>query len=51
MKVNNKVFIITGASSGIGEALSKALALKGAKTVCTARRKNELDRVRDEIVS
>jgi len=47
--VNKKVIIITGASSGIGEALSKCLASKGAFVVCAARRINELNRVSDEI--
>jgi len=45
LTVNNKVYIVTGASSGIGEELSKNLARKGAKVVCAARRKKELDRV------
>ncbi len=49
MVLNKKVIIITGASSGIGEALSKSLAKKGAFVVCAARRKNELKRVSDEI--
>ncbi|MCW3105421.1 MAG: Short-chain dehydrogenase [Bacteroidetes bacterium] len=43
---NNKVVWITGASSGIGEALVKAFAAEGAKVVLSARRAEELERVR-----
>lgn len=42
MTVNNKVVIITGASSGIGEASAKLLASHGAKVVLGARRKERL---------
>ncbi|KAA0991657.1 SDR family oxidoreductase [Dyadobacter aurulentus] len=42
----NKVVWITGASSGIGEALAIAFAREGAKLVLTARRKEELERVK-----
>ena len=51
MILNEKVFIVTGASSGIGEELSRALALKGAKVVCAARRNDELERVCSAISS
>ncbi len=40
--VKDKVVIITGASSGIGEATAKLLASRGAKVVLGARRENEL---------
>ena len=36
---------MTGASSGIGEELSKQLSLSGSKIVCAARRLPELERV------
>ena len=45
MTLQNKVYIVTGASSGIGEKLSINLAKKGATVVCAARREKELDRV------
>ena len=41
-----KVVWITGASGGIGEALARAAAQRGAKLVLTARRTAELERVR-----
>jgi dehydrogenase/reductase SDR family member 7B len=44
----NKIVWITGASSGIGEALVYAFAREGAKIVLSARRKEELERVRKE---
>ena len=47
--IDKKVFIVTGASSGIGEEICKQLSKKGALVVCAARRKNELNRVSDII--
>ena len=45
MKFHNKVVWITGASSGIGEALAYAFAAEGALLVLSARREAELQRV------
>ncbi len=45
-KIANKVVWLTGASSGIGEALAYTLAAKGARLILSARRKDELDRVK-----
>jgi NADP-dependent 3-hydroxy acid dehydrogenase YdfG len=45
----DKVVIITGASSGIGEATAKLLASKGAKVVLGARREHQLRQLVDEI--
>jgi short-subunit dehydrogenase len=42
MEIKNKVIIITGASSGIGEAAAKALAAKGAKVALVARSEDKL---------
>ena len=36
----NKVALVTGGGSGLGEAISKDLAAKGAKVVLTEDRKS-----------
>jgi NADP-dependent 3-hydroxy acid dehydrogenase YdfG len=47
--IEGKVVIITGASSGIGEATAKLLASKGAKVVLGARRADKLAQIVDAI--
>jgi NADP-dependent 3-hydroxy acid dehydrogenase YdfG len=47
--IQDKVVIITGASSGIGEATAKELASKGAKLVLAARREDRLKKLQDDI--
>ncbi len=44
--LRDKVIWITGASSGIGEALAIAFSREGARLVLSSRNKQELDRVR-----
>ncbi len=46
---SNKVVWITGASSGIGEALAHAFASHGAKIILSARRIDELNRVKTSL--
>ncbi len=48
---DNKVVWITGASSGIGEALAKVFAQQGAKLILSARNENELNRVKENCSS
>src|SRR3954449_4139336 len=47
--IDDKVVIVTGASSGIGEATAKLLASKGAKLVVGARREDKLNQIVEEI--
>lgn len=47
----NKVIWITGASSGIGEALAYAFSEAGAMLILSSRRKEELERVRNACVN
>ena len=46
MGLSNKVIWVTGASSGIGEALTYALSKKKCKLILSSRRKEELERVK-----
>lgn len=50
-ELNNKVIIITGASSGIGRSTAKKLAQEGAKVVLAARREERLAELAEEIRS
>lgn len=49
LNVENKVVIITGASSGIGEATAKLLAKNGAKVFLGARRSEKLEKIVNDI--
>ncbi len=44
-----RVVLVTGASSGVGEATARAVAERGAVVLCVARRQAELHRVVGEI--
>ena len=43
----NKVVWVTGASSGIGEAVAKAFSASGAVVIISSRRREELERVKE----
>ena len=50
-KVENKVVLITGGSSGIGQAAAFKVAEAGAKTIIVARGEEELLKTRDQIIA
>lgn len=50
MRFDEKVVLIVGASSGIGRVLALRLAAEGARVVITARRKDRLDKVANDIM-
>ncbi len=47
--LKNKTIVITGASSGIGEAMAREYAARGARVVLGARSAEKLERLTDEI--
>jgi NADP-dependent 3-hydroxy acid dehydrogenase YdfG len=49
--IADKVVVITGASSGLGESTARLLAANGAKVVLGARRKDRIDGVVKEITA
>jgi short-subunit dehydrogenase len=49
MEVKGKVIVVTGASSGIGEATARRFAKEGAKIVLAARRVDRLESLAQEI--
>jgi len=49
MKLTKKIAVITGAGRGIGESIAHAFADEGADLILTARTRQQLDRVADDI--
>jgi NADP-dependent 3-hydroxy acid dehydrogenase YdfG len=50
-QLEGKVALVTGASSGIGEATAIALAAEGAKVALAARRQDRLEALQQKLVS
>jgi NADP-dependent 3-hydroxy acid dehydrogenase YdfG len=49
MEIKNSVVVVTGASSGIGAATARALAMSGARAVLLARRQALIDALANEL--
>ena len=49
--LDGKVALITGGSSGVGEAMAEALGQAGAKIILVARRKPQLEEARERLVA
>ena len=50
-KLEGKVAIVTGASSGVGRGLAKVLAENGAKVCACARRMEKLEDLQAELAA
>jgi 3-oxoacyl-[acyl-carrier protein] reductase len=51
LELSGKTALVTGASSGIGRGIASALAAEGARLAITARRRDRLDALADEIAA
>eukprot|EP00002_Diphylleia_rotans_P030862 TRINITY_DN6388_c0_g1_i1.p1 TRINITY_DN6388_c0_g1~~TRINITY_DN6388_c0_g1_i1.p1 ORF type:complete len:261 (+),score=46.00 TRINITY_DN6388_c0_g1_i1:71-853(+) len=49
-RLKNSIVVVTGASSGIGEACAHRFAASGAKLVLVARRQDRLNKVKSDII-
>jgi NAD(P)-dependent dehydrogenase (short-subunit alcohol dehydrogenase family) len=51
MRLSGKTALVTGASSGIGNAIAKRYAAEGAKVIALARRKERLDSLAEAVAA
>ena len=51
LQLQDKRALVTGSTSGIGEAIAKTLATEGAIVIVQGRRETEAKRVADEIIA
>jgi len=49
MKLSNKIVVITGASTGIGQTAAETFAKKNAKVILIARNDKKLSKIKDKI--
>ena len=49
ISVENKIVLITGASSGIGESCAQIFAQSGAQLILLARRQEKLEKLRQKL--
>ena len=49
--MEGKIAVVNGASRGIGEAIARGLAARGAQLVLSSRHKESVQKVADEIVA
>jgi 3-oxoacyl-[acyl-carrier protein] reductase len=49
-KLKKRIAIVTGASQGIGEVISKHLALAGAHVICVARTEDKIKKISNSIL-
>ncbi|MCG8575118.1 MAG: SDR family oxidoreductase [Flavobacteriales bacterium] len=49
MNLSEKIYIVTGGSSGLGLAMAESLIAEGAKAIITGRNKEKLEKVASEI--
>src|SRR5258706_15908184 len=51
LELKGRTALVTGASAGIGRAIAMEMGKEGVRLVITGRRRPELEKLRDEVVS